>query len=1367
MENHYSIHDKSNTMLEADAIPDVLPEYPAFEDDEPPPQRMLQSNKETEFENMSFSKLTELPNCTATQRSLIPQHLLDREKAKSSWLPFGIADAIQKAKIRGEKIANERRVAQGLLPLPLSDGSGPPVPKIAPEDLKPLEEPLPPSAWSLRGKPEPPIPLPEETSEEKPKVELPKGPARRTSVMPTPTSTPEEPEPAEKEDTRPRYSKKSRNPAMAEVKEETKPEIKTVDDKVRSIHDDLLAFDAAYGLDVTVHGSEKAKHDVPVPVEKSPVEAPSKKTLKEVAKEIPKQTAIKGLADAKDMPTQTLSKGLADAEERPKQTASKGLADASAAAAHIAADAKAKMTNWLGGMTKPRNDGSPEGSTHGPSPGGGLASLLQGVTAENVTAVDADDMSYGTAHTGKQPFGNPRRYMHRQTSNYSQHHMQLAPDELEAKERKPWRRQSELRRGSMMATNRKSTIGGPTGAVAAAAAAVAAMHFDDSSDSLDAGNGMTMKRGSLLGSSYAEEDESSTNSDVLYELPTDFERGHADPANFQDAWHEEHQTEAQEPDEDEVNKEYFNRMEHEVEAKMELGVLNIWGQVNSAGTTNAANPELDFFGSDPFSPGSDPFASRPNAFAAGEDPFAAGTDPFAAGAFPDNSMDTVKKGKKTKKKATEINDHMHVSVSSKISADPSEGSGSRKQRKVKKSEGVEESPGTSRRSSAESFDISELSNEQTLKKKGKVPESPSEIEKGSITEKKKGKTKKKKENHIADDNESAANSAAGEKQSEMTTKRKGRVDQDGFFFDNDASSNNMWPALKQPGRIQSVPLPQSQLGNKIPKRVSSAVEKQPLNLFKQGSGTSATSQTSDSTNPSAEESMLERLERQSRTSAMTSLFDAKPCTINANNSVNLGTLGSAKTLTTIRVSSSQSHVSDSTPVPTNVQELVLHEDSEKGAQKARGGRGIFGFGKKKTTGEHMSLDDNGSDDGAAFSDADDGNMDKPGEPAVGKFRRRISSGGTIPMAMTMPTMTMPTLFGGKKEEKGEEDQNGSKQPIRRGSLPGLSGVIQKQAPKSKTDSQPLMLERQTSGNWGTLGGNSSSNGMDLGALEGPEVESPVKKKAVKKGPPPAESDSLFAFYKQGKDPQSFMDAPSLARDDSEFRMNGGGSDGELDFNPRCDEKLGTKVGKNGKPRRSSSVPRERSSGLQEDGVFKMAKKKTDVEKSEKPSKPKRRKSVTGVDVPETPVVNKPKRRKSVSADNIPETPLSEKKKAKKDKEEVLPTPTDTKKKKDKQATSKATEKGEKSKEFKSEKSKSKDETSEKSKSKDDSKDEKKNKKKSKELSKSPMRLPSIPPPRVTTPPPAPLSGAPRRASTSPGDSDTKVNKKKTGRRTSS
>jgi hypothetical protein len=428
----------------------------------------------------------------------------------------------------------------------------------------------------------------------------------------------------------------------------------------------------------------------------------------------------------------------------------------------------------------------------------------------------------------------------------------------------------------------------------------------------------------------------------------------------------------------------------------------------------------------------------------------------------------------------------------------------------------------------------------------------------------------------------------------------------------------------------------------------------------------------------------------------------------------------------------------------------------------------------------MSLDDNESDDGPAFGDNDEGNMDKPVEPAVGKFRRRMSGGGTMPMptmtmptmtmptmtmpTMTMPTMTMPTLFGGRKDEKGEEDQNGSKQGIRRGSITGLTGAIQKQAPKSKTDSQPLMLERQTSGNWGTFEGNSSSNGMDLGELEVPEVESPIKKKAVKKGPPPAESDDFFAFRNNAKGAQSFMDSPALDRQDSKFRKHGVGSDGELDFNPRGDNKVDTKVGKNGKPRRSSSVPKERPGGLQKEDVFKTAKKKTDVEKSEKPSKPKRRKSVSEVEVPELPVVTKPKRRKSVTADNIPETPLSEKKKTKKSKEELTPTPTETKKvkkskdelspkptetkkKKDKEATKKATEKGENS-----EKSKSKEEESEKSKSKDDSKDEKKTKKKPKELSKSPSRVKSVQPP-------ASLSAT-------PGDSDTKV-KKKMGRRTSS
>ena len=83
----------------------------------------------------------------------------------------------------------------------------------------------------------------------------------------------------------------------------------------------------------------------------------------------------------------------------------------------------------------------------------------------------------------------------------------------------------------------------------------------------------------------------------------------------------------------------------------------------------------------------------------------------------------------------------------------------------------------------------------------------------------------------------------------------------------------------------------------------------------------------------------------------------------------------------------------------------------------------------------------------------------------------------------------------------------------------------------------------------------------------------------------------------------------------------------MDFNPKGDNKVGTKVRKNGKPRLSSTVPR--SGGLQKDDVFKKTakKEKTDVEKSEKPSKPKRQNSVSEVEVPELPVVTKPKRRK--------------------------------------------------------------------------------------------------------------------------------------------
>jgi len=85
----------------------------------------------------------------------------------------------------------------------------------------------------------------------------------------------------------------------------------------------------------------------------------------------------------------------------------------------------------------------------------------------------------------------------------------------------------------------------------------------------------------------------------------------------------------------------------------------------------------------------------------------------------------------------------------------------------------------------------------------------------------------------------------------------------------------------------------------------------------------------------------------------------------------------------------------------------------------------------------------------------------------------------------------------------------------------------------------------------------------------------------------------------------------------------------LDFNPKGDNKVGTKVRMNGKPRRSSTVPREVPVVFRRMMYSRKRRKrkKTDVEKSEKPSKPKRQNSVSEVEVPELPVVTKPKRRK--------------------------------------------------------------------------------------------------------------------------------------------
>ena len=1341
-------------------------EYPEFSDDDEPIQDTRPPLKPSiDFENISFSNLTELPNCTATQRALIPQHLLDKKKepVRMSWLPnLGISDAIQKAKERGEQIANERRIAQGLPPLPLSSASTQNANGTTSVDKQrihghppPEDTPLPPSTWMTRGKPESPIsqkPMVEKVevkqevvsevkqeinSNVNPETRQPNTTERNRESKPTTVTEPELVKKVELERTS--ESQTEKNKRSSTVKTVGKPATRAADKTSKgqrpSIQDDIDSL-------TSENNSVGTKSDL---------------SLEKTATNAAKEAAVRAIADA-----------------------TKAAADASAAASQMAADAKANMRNWLGGTKKVDDEKVlPEDSLHGDMQGGGLFALLSAGT-QNQSGMEHDDMSYGTTQSSQQAFSNPRAHMQRMNSSMSQsvHHMNLAPDEVETKERRPWRRESELRSGSMIA-GKKGRMGGFT---AAAAAIVAMQHHDwnDSESSDKVSNAPPAgHRGSLLG---IVDDEDSTSSEVLYDLPSELDHSHTPPKNFLDAWREQ-ETAAQESKVDDINKEYFEKMEQEVEEKAEKNVLNIWGSFPSKVPRNAEKrPDLSL---------------------------------FATNAFPSNAMETVdestksKKHRTTKKKSIEIEDQRD---SLKPSLDLSERSASRANKK-----------GTNQTTTPSEFDRNTLSRSSSAdnfdhiekgKKTKKKSKDTSDLLVREPTERKKGqRTQVKKVDES--DTESGAHSSVGGKKSKKKGKKKDIDEVSSFFFDDydneypTVTSQGIvkkWPTLKKPERTQSAPAPIPQLGHvKVMKRFPSSDTHQLLtaqNFVKQGSMTSNTSDSTPSSKDGIEKgvnigkpSMLDRLEQQSRATTLTSLFGSKPVENEAKD-IHCVTLGSKNTMTLIRMSSAH-HMGptavDPVPLQLSAHESIQLDEQEKSllhkapSFRVQKSRGIFGFGKKKQT-EHMSLDDHVSDDGELdFGTEDD--MDKPVETSNGgKFRRRMSGGGT------MPTINMPKLgFGGKKhlEDKVEVNEDGFKQQIRRASL---GGTIQKQAPKSKTDSQPLMLERQTSGNWGNLEGSSSGGGMDLESLHVVKIPTPPIK--------PEGNTSLFVFRKKSKVPNPVDEQSNLSRTDGKFRSSGLESDGELDFNPRHQTE---KAAKSIRPRRSTSLPRPKSSkggldtNISSSDDFGVLKKKTDGEKNDKPRKPKRRKSVEKDEIPETPIAEKKiKDRRGAPSDAVPETPPMEKKK--KDRhgssgESSFGTPLSEKKQKSRRKSSndcsdgtetpvvEKKKKKERSETMKSEKEspsekkrtvtekkekKERRDTGERietSKSMDDRGEKSKDERKSKNSILSPTRIrPLVPPPRFT-PPPAALSGKPPRCTAD--DPETKTKKKKAGRRMSS
>lgn len=1344
----------------------VLPaEYPEFSDDD----EFIQDDRPSlrpgnDYENISFTNLTELPNCTATQRALIPQHLLDKKKepVRKSWLPnLGISDAIQKAKERGEQIANERRIAQGLPPLPLSsasthDNNGTnavtTVDRYRSHGHPPPENtPLPPSTWMTRGKPESP-------TSHKPMVENDEIKRKVVSQV--------------KQETIPNVNPETRQPNTSErngtskpisvtgmnLVEKTEPE-QTSDSQIRrskqSSTPKSVGKRATTANDKTnkVQGLTLQDDLNSLTTENSSVETKSDVSLEKATTNVAKDVAARAIADA-----------------------TKAAADASAAASQMAADAKANMRNWLGGTKKGDDEVVlPEDSLHGDTPGGGLFALLS-AGAQNQSGVDHDDMSYGTTQSSQQAFINPRAHMQRMNSSMSQsvHHMNLAPDEVETKERRPWRRESELRSGSMIA-GKKGRMGG----LAAAAAAIVAMQSHDWNDSDSSGKGSNVlpagHRGSLLG---IVDDEDSTCSDVLHDLPSELDHSLTPPKKFQDAWRQQ-KTAGQESKLDDINKEYFEKMEHEVEEKMEKNVLNIWGTFPSTVSRNAnTKPDLSL---------------------------------FAASAFPSNALETLddssnaKKQKSKKKKSTETEDQRDSMKSNLDLSESSASRGSKKGSKRSKTPSGCDSNTLSRCSPTDALDHIEKGKKAKKKTKDTIDL--------IATERKKDRRNQLKKMDESD-TESGAHSSIGGKKSKKKGKAKDSDEISSIFFDDNDNAyptvasqeiEKKWPMLKKPERTQSTPAPNPQLGHvKVMKRFPSGDTKQLLtaqNFVTQGSMTSNTSDSTPSSKDGIEiaanigkPSMLDRLEQQSRASTLTSLFGSKPVENEAKD-IHCVTLGSKNTMTLIRMSSN--HHDGPTSAEPETQQLSAHESIQSGEKeksllhkapsfRVQKSRGIFGFGKKKQT-EHISLDDHGSDDGEPDFDAED-DMDKPVESSTGgKFRRRMSGGGA------MPTINIPKLgFGGKKqlEDKVDVNEDGFKQQIRRASL---GGTIQKQAPKSKTDSQPLMLERQTSGNWGNLEG-SSSGAMDMGSV-------PVGKESPQIIKPEGNS-GLFVFRKKNKVPNAVDEKIIRSRTDGKFRSSAAGSDGELDFNPRDQA---AKPAKPIRPRRSTSLPRPKSSkggfdtSVLDSDDFGVSRKKTDSETSDKSRKPKRRKSVSKEEIPETPVADKKKKdRRGGPVDAVPETPPLERKK--KDRhgflgESSLGTPAsekqqkvrrkvaidscsgtespmvEKKKKKERNEITKAeNEKPSEKKRTVAEKKEKKErrdmvEKIEKSKSTDGRGEKSKDEKKSKPSISSPTRIrPLMPPPRFT-PPPAPLTGTPRRSITD--DPETKTKKKKPGRRMSS
>ena len=1529
------------------------------------------SNGNTGFGNISFSKLTELPNYTDLQRSLIPQHLLERKvPVRSSWLPnLGISDALQKAKERGEQITNERRMAQGLPPIgsrPATSGlnrNAPSTNTAGETDkingyLAPLEGPLPPSIWTMRGKPEiPTAPTPQvEPEVEPPEVQIDEHPdvkpASTRQIIPevavefqkndkpiTKTKATSEVnetidvEAAAKSEAKPTVNKVEGKPVgMSAVKPEAKPT-----DKAEVNPDGKLAVKSAVKPMVVAAAKPADKIAVnpdakPVkPAVKLAVRPAAKKELKAEAKPSVKsrvnakpevkgevkpdakpvvnsavkpeaklvvKPAVRPLAKPKVVEETTQPKSKVNVKaskskcaeqsepthaykEEPTRSAptkkrdkakknednadveKESQLDVEKESQHVgmpvngtmrsigedlyALDAKYNglesthnnsyvelekstslasklISNWLGGAKKQgaEDDVSTVCSMHGRTYEGRLSALLS-AGPQNLPAHELDDMSYGTTLTSMQALNDPR-FLQRHSSISSMSHsvqqLNLDPEEIATKERRPWRRESELRRGSIMA-GRKSELPGST----AAAAALIALELFNDSDSDDSSSDILkekfVQRNSLQGAEYEIDEEASTNSDVLHELPSEFDRGVAPPTNFQDAWQTEGEIEDHDPSVDEVNEEQDQIEQKVVKQSMENGVLNIWGQISSTvqEKKKKKDSKLSF---------------------------------FAASAFPENPMETVEEAEKNKRVTNtkkDVAESKNVRDSSNVKSckEKSEGSSVPKIRKEK----LDENPVQSNRSSGES--PAEGRKSKKVSKGVPEPKPPgSEIE---LIEKKKRKARKPKvcvvdtataTKNIIDDAEDAAGFLSHDDDREQPTSKVERA-------------RNTWSTMKPLGQVQSNPAPQPHLGTlKVVKRSSSsdkhfsstiqAYQKQsPLNsqsssttqsFQKQGSLNSQsssvdkfqlstcqtfskrgsmTSQTSNSTsthlsNEGNEKhskstrtpSMLDRLEQQSRATTLTSLFDHKQN--ETGDELNTVTLGSKDTKTLIRMSSIRNTGFSSEPRPLQliIQDASEPEENDRSHQKsssfpAQRGRGIFGFGKKKN--EHVPLDDSGSVDGVAFNNSVE-DFDKPIEAPAGGFRRRLSGGGT---KQVLPTMNMAKLvFGGKKHvNEKASGHDGSTQPIRRGSL---GGGIQKHAPKSKTDSQALTLERDTSVNWGNLAGTSST----------------LKLLVMNKGASIAKKETdcdLFALREKGKTPHSFDDLPILSRDDSKFRVEGTGSDGELEFNPRRDDRCNETTGKAARPRRSSSLPRTESRNgfirddraLSDELFRRVAKAKMVIAKPDKSIKSKRRKSVRTGDIHDTHANRKEHgrsfdvaimtpmserkgtkyhRRSSGTTYDVIETPIREKKTTKKERrrpsetnDEVFDTPISVKRKEEPREAAGSTElnhipsrkKHSEMKETEEEPSKienSKSPNKKVGKSKINAatggkaKGEKKSTRKPRD--EPPARIRSLQSPPVLVPPQVPLALTPSlKSKDSMEKSETSVKKKRTGRRLSS